>query len=254
MSEHNRQKEIARTPRSLAYTYHEYLWGDLISGSKNALQRLGIGVGLAFPGEKGGRKIIQTTDPRGFPCEISRSITTLSGFAYDARIQHPGREYSCLDSIEIFPGVTLEETTHYDIWRGSRESLVAGGFVLPGQFPGDPGVGKSVVRIRPNSAVGINYPAHRSGVIRKVRADEFLVFTVVSEAESAVRISWERWRLAEYEARMVLLPRAPRIDLELQQKQSRAAARRRAKLRLVWSKPAFEPGMNPIPEGPYRAK
>lgn len=249
-------KRVARTPRSLAYSYKEYLWGDLISGSKNAIQRLGIGVGIAFPGEKGAPKYVQTIDPRGFPCEIQRSIDTLTGFAYDAKIFHPGREYQFIQAVEVFPGVILEETTHYDILEGGRESLVAGGFVLPGRFPGDPGMGKGVVNIRADGSIGPKYlPEHPgSKTIRKTGVDKFLVYTVITEAQGYQRLRAERIRRADYEARMAALPRASRIDIALQKQLMREAERRRAKLRLVWSKPEFEPGLNPLPDGPYRCK
>lgn len=38
------------------FEYKELSWGDLIYASKDALQAMGVGVGLAFPGEASGPK------------------------------------------------------------------------------------------------------------------------------------------------------------------------------------------------------
>lgn len=125
------------------YQYQEYDWGDTILGTKDALRRMGLLQGKAFPA--GRRWFARTTDPRGFPCVITESVNSALPYPYMAQIFHPSPE-------------------------------------VPD------------------------------------------------------------------------LPRAPRIDLELQEEWRQLIITRRQALRLVWSKPEFEPGLNPIPEGPYRAK
>lgn len=130
-------------PNTQIFMYHyvEYDWGDTIHGTKDALRRMGLLQGKAFPA--GRRRFVKTTDPRGFPCVITESLN--SPFPYMAQIYHPALE-------------------------------------VPD------------------------------------------------------------------------IPRAPRIDLELEEEWRQFILTRRPACRLVWSKPEFKPGLNPLPDGPYRSK
>ncbi|MBK8760412.1 MAG: hypothetical protein IPM03_08245 [Sulfuritalea sp.] len=52
--------KLARTNTSPlgepGFEYHQQLWGDMIYGTREQLQSIGIAVGMAFPGESGGPK------------------------------------------------------------------------------------------------------------------------------------------------------------------------------------------------------
>lgn len=58
--------------RAACVGYTECDWGDLIEGTKEQLQALELGIGLAFPGEVGGPQIeLKVRDSRGYPVRVS---------------------------------------------------------------------------------------------------------------------------------------------------------------------------------------
>jgi len=64
--------EESRAERELEYNLQP--WGDMIHGTKEQLQSIGLGAGIPFPGEAGEtRKKIKVVDPRGFTAMIDRA-------------------------------------------------------------------------------------------------------------------------------------------------------------------------------------
>jgi len=190
-------------------------WGDLIYGTKDELQALGLGQGMAFPGEPGGpRRRLAVTDSRGFPCKI-------------ARADHCGV-------------VTLERMVWGDLYCGTPSALIKAGLVSATQFPGAPGMGKTVTKFLSDGTVAPAgcrlFTLGPGGVsIRRASTRLFSVRVLVDKDEENRRQQEGLAENEDYERRMSALPR-PRplvaADREV------AAKTRRAQLRLVWSRPA----------------
>lgn len=253
------RKQPSPQNESLAYHYVEYDWGDTILGSKEALRKMGIGQGVAFPA--GRRRFVKTKDPRGFPCRITEAPGINPAFPYMAQIYHPGRETPDFYYWEVLPGLAYTPGCPWDKFVGSRETLLYSGLIQTDVFPGDPGKnGRSMTHF-PDGSVpeawikpGCKGWLAGSKFIQKVNGGRFFVWT---EAEPELAVQYQEAvnkQRAEYEVRIAALPRAPRIDLELQEEWNKIVRSRREGLRLVWSKPEFEPGLNPLPDGPYRSK
>lgn len=198
--------------------YRQQLWGDLIVGTKQELQSIGIGAGLAFPGEPDGpKRWMRVRDPRGFLTKIQREGY---GDRYIAQIPFPGREERIyLEGwIDYAPGV-LKCSTHYwgDSYIGSAEALVAARLVESSQLPGQPGMGKHTVTISAEGSVCgrvHNVTAHAGMKTVQKRGMKFVVDVVVDREEQTRRSEVIRHERCEYEQRMKSLPRpAPLIDL-----------------------------------------
>lgn len=249
---------ILRTADGLEYQYKEYLWGDVIEGDKEVLQRMGIGVGMAFPGEPGANKRqITTTDPRGFRCKLKTNYQW-SQFSYSAHIDHPGRSYHNPENDwkESFPGVLCRESGHSQTYKGTAEALMAAGVVPAGMFPGMPGMRSTRVTILADGSLptGHRNSNVRSDVamtIEKISKNTYLVLAVVPSEQGKKRnaasfANWEAW-----EARMAAMPRAPRLDQAIRREVDEACSLKRAGLYIAWSRPKFVPGFNPLPQGPF---
>jgi hypothetical protein len=75
--------------------HDEYDWGEHFVGTKEQLQAVGIGVGVAFPGEPGAQpRQITVRDPRGFKARIARAYRAQGAGRYrvDIRFPPPERE------------------------------------------------------------------------------------------------------------------------------------------------------------------
>lgn len=229
------------------FEYKHLPWGELIYGSKDELQGLGIAIDRAFPGEPGGpRRELNVADPRGYPCSISRWGDSDT---FSASIDLPGRErdvpaWEISDWQAFAPGVKMRRTLWWgDEFVGTDAALVAAGLVVAGLFPGMPGMPKTIVSIAPDgdlrryrNSLGARLPGAKQVTRRNAR--EYLV-TVHIDADEA-RERWELWRQTDdaWEARMLLLPRpSPLVNAGREV----AAKRRRAEMKLVWSRPAYVP-------------
>lgn len=252
-----------RTADGLEYKYYEYAWGDVINGSKEALQRLGIGVGIGFPGDSGSNKRkVSTTDPRGFPCAITVNYAW-EKFPFCARIKHPGRDYHdpAEEWKEAFPGVQRQEFGFIDRYKGTADALCAAGIVPAGMFPGTPGMRSVHVTILADGSLpGGHRNASWSGsgrdkegamTIEKSGKTTYVVKVYVSSelAEKRRDVSWEHHRA--WEDRMAAIPRAPRLDHAIRNEINEQARHKRAALRVVWSRPKFVPQFNILPQGPF---
>lgn len=233
-------------PESSRFSYCLQPWGDLIRGSKKELQALGLGQGFAFPGEPSGappRGALRITDPRGFPCKIKRAEYLGEG-QFSASITIPGRERPAPILENYAPGVLRRSIIWGEEYTGSAEALVAAGVVAPGQFPGLPGMRKTIVTIMADGRVfdgtlTSNKPpaAHAAGakqVIRKSAQRFAVVIRIAEDAAEARHLAWIAAE-AEHEAKLRAMPRPqPLVPLD----GAAIAQARRAQLRLVWSRPA----------------
>lgn len=232
--------------------YHQPIWGDLVCGTKDQIQALGIGIGLSFPGEVGcsRRRTLTVRDPRGFKAHIENGTWRGEGifcvsvplFEDHPRLRQKAQPY--------VPGVTKYEGTSYDEYCGSGEALAALGLVRLNQLPGQPGMRKMHVRILPDGSVLGGPPTANCAETRKPGAkkierdgaDTFRVRVNMSAEEEQQR--WEREKIAEqeWERQIRALPRPAPLN------QGRAAIlARRAHLKLVWSGPERCQGSLPAP-------
>jgi hypothetical protein len=226
-------------PKSLRYS--QYDWGDCIYGSKAQLQALGIGVGVTFPGEPGGAKRkMSTTDQRGFPVEVCAERE--GGFCASVRFPAwPSNPSFKSDKTEVYPGVLKHEEPWNDLYTGSAENLVAAGLVMPGQFPGLPGMRKLCVSIYADGRV-VDLPTtspsmewRAEGAKRVYRAGKkFQVAVHISDAEYSRREAKRQIEEFEWPRLVRSLQRPARLD-QLSAPVRVEAPRQRGHLRLVWS-------------------
>lgn len=222
-------------------SYSQYDWCDCIYGSKAQLQAIGIGIGVAFPGEPGAAKRkIRTTDQRGFRVEVKAERAGV----FCAYVYFPGWPDSPSHKshqTEAFPGVLRHEEPWSDIYTGDAADLIAAGLVKADQFPGLPGMRKLFVSIQANGRV-VNSPATSpvkdgmgEGSKRIERAGKkFQVKVRISDTEHSRRFA--KCQREQYEWRRLArsLPRPSRLD-QLHSPVNVGAQRQRGHLRLVWS-------------------
>ncbi len=241
------------------FKYHEYLWGDLICGTKGQLQVIGIGVGLAFPGEIGGpQKKLNTVDPRGFKCVVKHARGEADGL-FEAWITFPEREqlFGFSDWEPFAPGVQRKAMYWTDDFLGSADDLVSAGLVPAGFFPGLPGMRKTRVIILPDDSLFTGSPTanygRRPGTkrVEKASGGKYHVEIRIPHDLGELRAEECRRRDAQWAAKIMALPRPPRVDGPLRATRNQEATASRSALRLVWSKPSFAPGFNSLPPGPF---
>lgn len=241
------------------FEYNELYWGDLVYGTKDHLQIIGIGVGLAFPGEIGGpRKTLNTVDPRGLKCVVKYADYKGDGI-FSAKIIFPGRlELFGFSDWEPFaPGVQRKAMFWTDDFLGGADDLVSAGLVPAGCFPGLPGMRKTRVAILPDGTLPGGSPtaSYRrcpgTKRIEKASVGKYCVQIVIPDDLGELRHKECLQRRKQWEEKMMALPRPPRIDGPLRAALTQETTARRSALRLVWSKPGFAPGFNSLPPGPF---
>lgn len=211
--------EIISDPAPL--TYHEYTWGDWINGTKAELQALGLGVGAPFPGEPNGpKRLLNVVDPRGFPTKIE-CCEASNPPRYSAHISFPGRDRPRSRPTSAFaPGVMKEESCRSDNYIGTESALVDAGLVQAHQFPGKPGMRKTRVTIFADDSMPTGAPtanggtqAHQAGAkaIFGVAGKKYCVCVWLEREAGEARIAAMRREDAEWEQRMLALPRPPRL-------------------------------------------
>lgn len=205
--------------------YRQLLWGDLIYGTKDQLQNIGLAEGLLFPGEMGGpKRTLNVTDPRGFITKIEKSIWKGADI-YSASISFPGRDQSEGKLLQSFAeGVTKnEECCWYDEYIGTAVALSAAGLIRVDQLPGMPGMRKVRVTILsdgtlPLGAKTSNCPrAREPGAkwIEKASKTTYRVFVIIPKDEEELRMEKRKHEKAEWESRLSALPRpAPLIEIK----------------------------------------
>jgi len=204
------------------FEYHERCWGDVIYGTKDVLQSMGVGVGLAFPGEAGGpKRELNTTDPRGFECRITVSHHQGAG-VYCASIRFPDREPpNLLGGWKHFAsGVQRKANYWTDDFVGTADDLISAGLVPQGYFPGCPGMRKVTVTILPDGSIPNGAPTSKHPDSRKPGAKsvtrmpgmKFCVSLYIDKELGELRSQAVKEARDEWERKMVALPRPPRID------------------------------------------
>lgn len=252
-----------RAADGLEYEYRECAWGDVINGSKEALQRMGIGVGIGFPGDPDSNKRkVSTTDPRGFPCVIAVNYAW-EKFPFCAHIKHPGRDYHnpAEEWKDAFPGVRRQEFGFVNYYKGTADALVAAGIVPAGMFPGMPGMRSVRVTILADGSLPVGHRnascsggrRGKEGVMtiekRGKHTYEVCAFVSSELGEKRRDVSWAH--RSAWEERMAAIPRAPRLDHAIRNEINEQARHKRAALRVVWSRPKFVPQFNIPPQGPF---
>lgn len=234
------------------FQYNECLWGDVIFGSKNLLQKIGIGTGQAFPGEEGAPiKRLTTIDPRGFKCKVELAAYKGPGI-FVASIRFPGREqlFGLSEWERYAEGVQKKKMFWFDSFIGTSADLTAAKLVPAGHFPGMPGMRKTRVTIfadgsMPYCLLNANYGRYKKGpgtkLIERVSKTKYQVDIVISDELAEQRRLESNHNDEVWEARMKLLPRPPRIDRQLRTEMDQSINATRPGLRLVWSKPRFVP-------------
>lgn len=224
------------------YEYKRMPWGELIYGTKEQLQGIGLGVGLLFPGEEfGPKRTLKVTDPRGFECTIGDSH--YGEGMYSASISLPGREHSYEPQpVSYAPGVTMVRSFWSDDFTGTAVALVNAGLVLQDHFPGMPGMRNMRVTIYPDGSLPAtrvpDYRAKLPGAKRVERLSKtmFEVSIVVDPDEQNKRDAARQIARCDWVCRMMNKPFPPvlvacREDMARKHKS-------RAPLQLVWSRPA----------------
>ena len=212
-----------QTTTTPSLEYRQYEWGDRIVGTKAELQSLGIGVGIAFPGEDGANKREMTTkDPRGYRVKVysggdDRFIASLIFPNWPKEPRGIGPE------VEAFPGVQRQEFyVDRDRYIGTAEALVAAGLVAADRFPGMPGMRKGCVWIYADGSlppsqnrtewVRSREPGAR--YVERVTRDRYSVIVRIAEDEAARRSDALARAKAEWRAALAAMPRpAPLLAL-----------------------------------------
>ncbi len=226
--------------------YREYDWGDWITGTKEQLQAMGLGVALAYPGEQGGpKKKMTVRELRGYAAEISRNQEG----TFTARIRFTERpERPSPDFLPVFPGVKKREHHRFDEYIGTAEALTAAGLVLTEQLPGQPGMRKMRVTIFPDGTIPsgaptANHPEARlpgARHIERAGAREYCIRINVLEEEQARRWMTEKAAEAAWERAVRAMSRPPRLrdaTAPMADDVARAPVSQPARghLRLIWS-------------------
>jgi hypothetical protein len=199
-------------------------WGDLINGTKDQIQRLGIAIDMAFPEEPGGPKVRLTVpEPRGFQA----TITPACDQRYYVNITFPGREQSRKKPIDFAPGVkSAPDTSWYDEYKGTAESLAAAGLVSMTHLPGAPGMRKVKVTILPDGTIpsgpltgALSGKGREPGAvtIERISRISYRVCVWLPKAEQDRRNEACKREREEYEARMKALPRPAPLKLAARQ-------------------------------------
>lgn len=201
--------EESRAEPELEYNLQP--WGDVIYGTKEQLQSIGLGAGIPFPGEAGEtRKKIKVVDPRGFTATIDRASYKADGI-FGAFIPFPGCDHPCMEAEwkSFYFGVKKRESVWWDEFTGTADALSAAGLVQISQLPGQPGMRKVAVTIHPDGTVATSNKARREGdrTIKKSGKTRYTVEVKVSDEEGERRLCAYQKEHKEWEERMAALPR-----------------------------------------------
>lgn len=213
--------------------YSECFWGDSITGTKEQLQCLGLGVGRAFPGEPGGpARRLNLRDHRGFPVTIERRGD--NEYWASVRFTNWPQAPEVSTRTRLPSGLLLRQSPTYDEFIGRPEALVADGLVRMDQLPGMPGMGKACVTILPDGTVATRAnklsraPAAR--YIQRASRSTFSVTVRITEEERTQRYAARRAAKLAFELHIRSLPRPSRLQplpavqrIRLEAAQSQAA-------------------------------
>lgn len=202
----------AGTP--IEYTQHP--WGDLIRGTKEQIQSLGIGLGRPFPGELGApvRRALML-DPRGFSVRVAR----ISDAMYSASIRFPGWPENPWDRkawVAVAPGVTKRSKTRADVFLGSAEALINARIARADQLPG-PGRPRATTAtwgpdgsLAPKGRSTVRRPGAKSIVRRP--SGTFEVSLTIDHEEATARMDRLAAAEREWERLVASLPRPAKLE------------------------------------------
>lgn len=197
------------------FEYNQLPWGDLIYGTKDQLQSIGIGPGVAFPGETNGpKRFLRVTDPRGFIAKVEAADYKGKNL-FVASIRFPGRESPQKHISDFAVGVKKAEMIWGDIFTGTAESLGAAGIVRCDQLPGQPGMRKVTVAILADGSLPKGAPTANcreakepgSKKIHKKSKTTYKVHVIAPRHEQDRRRDKYFQSCREWEDRMQVLPR-----------------------------------------------
>lgn len=197
------------------FEYNQLPWGDLIYGTKNQLQSIGIGPEVAFPGETNGpKRVLRVTDPRGFIAKVE-ATDSKGRDLFVASISFPGRERPQHRSYDFANGVRKVEMIWGDLFTGTAESLSAAGIVRCDQLPGQPGMRKVTVTILADGSLPKGAPTANcskakepgSKLIHKKSKTTYEVCVTAPRHEQDRRRDKDLKAHREWEDRMQALPR-----------------------------------------------
>lgn len=169
-----------------------YEWWE---GTKDQLQREGIGVGLVFPGEPGGPKELYCKCPLGFDVRVylpgSYALGKAAARIYTAQSWYVPRVKEPKQHVQHAAGVVREVWRpsgwrDRDFYYGTDAALVAAGLV-PSLcfFPGQPGRNKMQASYRKDWTPATNSSHKNFAAIirRRGKGNQFCVAVPVSAAE-----------------------------------------------------------------------
>lgn len=201
--------------------YIECEWGDLIYGTKEQLQQLGLGIGRAFPGEAGGpRRTLNVRDARGYPVEISAPRWEGDPYTASVRFPHWPKRPDGWEWIDISPGLRKREGVWFDEYQGVADVLVAAGVVRFEHLPGQPGMRKMRVAVFPDGTIPDgprtkNHPDSRLPGARRIArtsGSTYCVTVVIDEQERAHRARAREIRVNAWEMHLKTLRRPARLQ------------------------------------------
>lgn len=190
--------------------YHHTIWGELIYGTKEQLQALGIGIDAQFPTTE--RRRVKVKDPRGFMTNIRFSPDMGEGI-YSASVHFPGRERADEGWTQYAPGVRMRDYSWFEEYTGTGEALAAAGIVQAENLPGQPGMGKVQVTLFPDGTRQTSRNGHRKQqpghlTINRVSRSKFTVQVRLSDEEGELRREANARRNDAWERKMAALPRS----------------------------------------------
>lgn len=226
--------------------YRQCEWGDLVEGSKEQLQALGIGLGASFPGEPGApKREVKTYDARGFSVKISHRYCEDGVFCAFIRFPDWPEQPDMSEAVHhVHPGIQTRKGTWFDEHLGTAEDLVSAGLIRLDLLPGAAGMRKTRVSVRADGSAVLGPPTANckdsrkpgASLIERASKSTFRVRVILAEDEKARRLAAEIAARRQWEQTVRALPRPARLDM-LKACHRPIRPVQRGHLRLVWSAP-----------------
>jgi hypothetical protein len=197
------------------HEYNSTPCGEVIYGTKQQLQALGIGINAQFPLNE--KRKLRVIDPRGFKTLIEYN-PYLGSEMYCASILFPGREYYRESKLTYAPGVRLVHYVYMDEYSGTDDALISAGLIERSYLPGQPGMGKTQVTLRPDGSLkntnGHEKHSARTSGLKRIKRVSKVTFTIevfISSEESDKRREDHDKQLDEWREKMWSLPRPAQL-------------------------------------------
>jgi hypothetical protein len=203
-------------------TYNQYPWGDLITGTKQQLQALGLAVGRAFPGELGGGgplSKLKTQDRYGCTVVINKAVHSGCEL-YDARRTFPAwPENPTLRTVTetIGRGVQRRRAPWWDDYVGTPSDLIALGLISPEHVSKRSELAKKTLTVYADGSIETNRVPSKyklKGGARKIRettGGKLVVQIYIPDEEGRARFKADCEARDQWERMVRTLPRPPRL-------------------------------------------